>query len=677
MKQTLIFFLLILNYISALAQDNTVKFNESSSQDELNMFNLSIEELLNVEIEVASKEKVKKDDAPAFVTVYTEKDIQKLGYYTLKELASITPGFSSANIFAGKHNFLVRGQRSEGFDNGKVLVLLDGIAVNHLRNNRAPMEEEMSLVGIERVEFMRGSGSAVYGTSAFFGVINIIPKSRKTRGINSSANFYFGQYGTRGMRGYTVSKTGNFESRLRVSSSYQGPTGKIRGYSSGQTNQTDEARNNKGYDKSESLHVDTSIKILEGGLEGLTLGYFNNDNTNGTFEVDGTDQFNGLGYRYATSSLYGKYNVDLSDKVSTNSYLKFTESLEESLRWNYSFVFRGYEALVQVNQQTAKKDRSFIYGFNYDARRLEDNSQGTVQGDGEDSAVGADAFLERGSDYIRTSSAYLQYSDRFMTNKPLILVAGFRYDNSESDFADAPAVSPRVSLVQKVTDKINIKFLHSSALNSPDLKGTLINAELYEQGTATPPKLTAETATTNEIGATFSDDKLFTSITYFDMRVKNAINKVTDNGYYNNEGETISKGVEFDFKYKQSSSVEYFANYTKTDSSFPDANDNTNLNGQEIDGIPTWSMNLGTYFKYKSFGIYLIAKHIDAITSGSDFTSDHTGFTFLDTNFTYLYNPFLKFSLKVNNITNTEARIEEHQEHYNPMKIIVDTSYNF
>jgi len=42
-----------------------------------------------------------------------------------------------------------------------------------------------------------------------------------------------------------------------------------------------------------------------------------------------------------------------------------------------------------------------------------------------------------------------------------------------------------------------------------------------------------------------------------------------------------------------------------------------------------------------------------------------------------LYNPFLKFSLKVNNITNTEARIEEHQEHYNPMKIIVDTSYNF
>ena len=158
---------------------------------------MSLEDLMQVKVSVASKQELTRSDSPGFVTVYTEAEIKALGYYTLAELANITPGYTSMYKFIGKQSYTVRGQRVTGdnFDNNKVLVLVDGIPMNHLRNGRAPINEELMLDGVEKVEFLKGPASALYGTGAFFGVINVVMKKRKEIGTVVEGRSTFGSYG--------------------------------------------------------------------------------------------------------------------------------------------------------------------------------------------------------------------------------------------------------------------------------------------------------------------------------------------------------------------------------------------------------------------------------------------------------------------------------------------------
>ncbi len=125
----------------------------------------------------ASKHEQKTSEAPSSVTIITAADIQHYGYRTLSDVLRSVRGFYST--YDRNYNYTgVRGFGRPGDYNSRLLLLIDGHRVNDNIYSSANVGTE-SLVDldlVERIEIIRGPGSSLYGTGAFFGVINVITK---------------------------------------------------------------------------------------------------------------------------------------------------------------------------------------------------------------------------------------------------------------------------------------------------------------------------------------------------------------------------------------------------------------------------------------------------------------------------------------------------------------------
>lgn len=135
----------------------------------------------NVEISTAAKFPQSADDAPTAVYVVTAEDIRTFGYRTLAEILHGLPGLYTT----GDHQYTYLGARGFGLPgdyNTRVLILLDGERVNESGYDSALVGSEFPLDVdlIERVEYVPGPGSAIYGNNAFFGVVNVITRRGRT-----------------------------------------------------------------------------------------------------------------------------------------------------------------------------------------------------------------------------------------------------------------------------------------------------------------------------------------------------------------------------------------------------------------------------------------------------------------------------------------------------------------
>src|SRR4030042_5248923 len=141
---------------------------------------LGIEELMEIEVATvygASKYEQKVTEAPSSVTVITAEEIRKYGYRTLADILRSVRGFYVT--YDRNYNYLgSRGFSRPGDYNTRFLLLVDGHRINDNVYDGAYFGTEfiIDVDLIERVEIIRGPGSSLYGTNAFFGVINIITK---------------------------------------------------------------------------------------------------------------------------------------------------------------------------------------------------------------------------------------------------------------------------------------------------------------------------------------------------------------------------------------------------------------------------------------------------------------------------------------------------------------------
>lgn len=142
---------------------------------------LSMETLLTVAVDsvsTASKHSQKTTRAPASVVVITADDIRRHGWSTLGEALGSVPGFHVSDN--RNYQFLgVRGFSRPGDYNSRVLVLIDGHRTNDAIFGQGSIDPvfplDMDLV--DRIEVIRGPGSSLYGSGAFFGVVNVIPRT--------------------------------------------------------------------------------------------------------------------------------------------------------------------------------------------------------------------------------------------------------------------------------------------------------------------------------------------------------------------------------------------------------------------------------------------------------------------------------------------------------------------
>jgi iron complex outermembrane receptor protein len=172
----------------------------------------SLSDLMRIEVERvfgASERLQPVTEAPAAVSIVTADEIRRYGYRTLGEILQGVRGFYVTND--RNYSYLgVRGFARAGDYNTRVLLLLNGQRVNDNVFDQAPIGAELDLdvAMIDRVEIIRGPASALYGTSAFFAVVNII--TRTGADLNGTViQGGGGSLGTRALRAMTGRRLDN------------------------------------------------------------------------------------------------------------------------------------------------------------------------------------------------------------------------------------------------------------------------------------------------------------------------------------------------------------------------------------------------------------------------------------------------------------------------------------
>ncbi|MBI4395491.1 MAG: TonB-dependent receptor [Elusimicrobia bacterium] len=129
------------------------------------------------------------DRASGIVSVITANDIKRMGARNLSDVFDMVPGIESTMNTMGNTPPVIRGVGSR--DSAQVKFMVDGVHVNDLMGGSGfPGHADMLLEDVERIEFIRGPGSALYGENALAGVINVITKTAENnKGIRTSVRY--------------------------------------------------------------------------------------------------------------------------------------------------------------------------------------------------------------------------------------------------------------------------------------------------------------------------------------------------------------------------------------------------------------------------------------------------------------------------------------------------------
>ena len=162
-------------------------FNVGFAEDDL--MDMSLDELMNLEVTSVSRRPQSLSSAPAAVFVITQSDIRRSGANTLPDALRMAPGVNVAQIDGNKWAVTARG--FNGRFAGKLLVLMDGRTIySPLFSGVFWDNHDIDLESIDRIEIIRGPGATLWGANAVNGVINIITKhSADTRGGQARAEF--------------------------------------------------------------------------------------------------------------------------------------------------------------------------------------------------------------------------------------------------------------------------------------------------------------------------------------------------------------------------------------------------------------------------------------------------------------------------------------------------------
>ena len=239
--------------MSMLAAPACLAANENRYLD------LSLEELLNVPVNIASRKALSQRESPGIITVIQGEDIRRSGARNLEDVLRQVPGFGLRLIGT---NVLGLGVRGHIGSDGRVLMLVDGVEVNEHRFGTAQFGQGFPVESIQRIEIVRGSGLAMYGGTAELGVINVITRSAaELDGVHIGAGVGFAEGGVRS-REYGSLMAGKASGPVQLSAA-------IHSGRALRSNKTFNGPNGGSYDMSENDEIYPEYVNL-----GLTAGDF-------------------------------------------------------------------------------------------------------------------------------------------------------------------------------------------------------------------------------------------------------------------------------------------------------------------------------------------------------------------------------------------------------------------
>jgi len=506
-------------------------------QDANDLTALSLEELLNVEVYSASKFTQKITEAPASVSIVTAADIKNYGYRSLAELLRGVRGLFVSND--RNYTYLgTRGFNRPGDYNNRVLLLIDGVRINEAVYDSVDIDSQfvLDMNLIDRVEVVRGAGSAIYGSNAVFGVINVLTK----RGGDFNGWQASGEVASFGNSGEQLTYGRKFENNadLLLSASHSGSRGQDLFYPEFNT-----PANNNGV--AQGLDRDVAKRLYgKLSLDSFTLTAMHAYHLKGIPTASFGTVFNDP--RSYTEVVHNNlslgYDGAVSERQEVNARVYYNDyTYTGQYPWNQPPVTVNYDSAMSAYWGAEAKLVSRLGGHklvmgaeyqnNFRQNQLNQDISPTL------------LYL----DSRHSSSKHALYVQDEMTLRDnLKFDAGLRYDHYSTV---GNSFNPRLALIYNFRPETVIKLLYGTAFRAPNAY------ELYYVSTnqKTSLNLKPEQVTSREliIEHQFQPNLRLTASTYYNQ-TRNLIDQVIDpaDGFlvFQNAGLVYSQGAEFELE---------------------------------------------------------------------------------------------------------------------------------
>ena len=179
---------LLLAPLPIYAQNGTLDVSTGDEEKELNQ----LLELLQEQTSLATKSRLNADYVPGMMTVLHGHELSNRGVRTVWEALALVPGVDLSIEDTGRKQVVIRGI-GRTYASGNSKILLNGTSMNSSYLAHANPVMNIPVEQVERIEVIRGPGSAIHGEFALAGVINVI-----TRKGENSVFVMAGENSTRG-----------------------------------------------------------------------------------------------------------------------------------------------------------------------------------------------------------------------------------------------------------------------------------------------------------------------------------------------------------------------------------------------------------------------------------------------------------------------------------------------
>ncbi len=586
---------------------------EHSSDDE----EMALLALLDDQTEIATKTKINADFVPGMVTILSGDDLERKGIHTVWQALGTVPGMEVTIDQTGARVVKVRGIGG-AFASGNLKIMLNKVAMNSALTAQAQPVMNMPIEQIERIEIVRGPGSAVHGEHAYAGVVNVI--SKKT-----TKNIFAGVGGNKDrLVGGTYvwgEKDSNYSASLNMAfSKTDGEqthnatdalflNGAAIGMSqAGVSNAPGSSREDRGYS---SVLFNFNIADYQ-----LKVQWLNEERENffGTLNVlPAADDDLQHENDFKTIDLSKKYSW--SDTLSADvqlGWLEFTNDFDIMVlpegfsiwhfptfpltldngyfangRYKEDKFYAGMDLFWQVSEQ-----HNLLFGLDYSQTSVKEAWQETnVHPNGSPSGAQSFPLDEKQKFYFedglnwpseskkrKLTSVTLQ--DEYKPLESLLITAGVRYD----DYSDVGNnISPRIAAVYHLSEKHILKGQYAEAFRPPTF---------YE--TSWTPDIDPQTINTFDLGYTYKTTTNVIRLTLFHSKLDNVINALPLLGFENSNGATV-KGAEFEASH--AFNTEFSTNFNLSY-----AKNKDDLTGEPIPRTTDWLSNID--FRYQPSSQY-------------------------------------------------------------------------
>jgi outer membrane receptor protein involved in Fe transport len=608
---------------------------KAPKEDDEKLFRITLEELLEMEIDVSSTRAEKVLHTPSTVTVVDREMIERYHFLSLAEALESVAGIEVYQTIIDKNVTTSRGVLQNFYAN-KILLMINNVPTwqpiygdGHL--------ERIDIQDVERIEILKGPASVLYGSNAYSGVINIVLKERKTTWVSA-----YGRAGARNLGGSGVNVHYN-KSRLNL-------------FISAGTHQEER----KPY-----LFQAASPFPYNGALDFQHYEEYNRRNFNFRLNYKGhTLYLNNFYFQHTYLGAHPSYLGGAGTHVKNRGTL-FNYRLDKHIGENiflrgdlfYDYFERDFPLSAdRVQMISIAGDRMAAQlKLNYDHSEhwgLELGGMIENRGSrGHDTVNGMDGSLIRHN--LKEDENILEWSlfaQVGYKTKAFNLLVGTRYTGNRY-FGDN--VSSRVTGVIKLNKRSSIKVIWGQSFRVP----TMFELYFDHPTVMGNRQLKPELSTSYELAYLVGGKRLFFQVLGYYGIYKNLIQRITlptgPPSHYRNASLLKGYGAEVELRYQNPSLVNGFLNYNF----IKGVDDETDNNYRFVPGH-TFYFGLN-----KTFGRLFISSNGKLVSTAHGHLEDIKPQFRLDAHIGYthtFYKIKLRHTLSVKNITASEMWIPEY-----------------